>query len=345
MSIVSARRRVAWRSGLLLLGAIFAPAHHGAPPAQGQDSETPISSEASIEKALATPIDLDIDNERLDEAVRQVAAKAGIQIAIDETSLEAVDASIQDHATLKSKGLRLDSALDLCLRPLKLAFTIRDGSLVICNDDEAADLVRVYAVGDLINSPGAIGSSSPQRSQPPDFDSLIDTITSVIEPDTWDDAGGPGAISDQPGAAPANDALVVMNTWRVHKKIERLLADLRAVSLAPPAAPPASPDLVVRVYRLSSPEERADRGGATVPREPDEVGRLVQELVEPGRWKPGQVRVFKNVLVIRQAADVHARVLALLLEMGIMQPDPNLIGRMGGMGGAGGVVPLGGGMF
>ena len=57
----------------------------------------------------------------------------------------------------------------------------------------------------------------------PDFDSLIELLTSTIRPDTWSDTGGPGAIEK----FPTNLSLVITQTQEVHEQIADLLAQLR----------------------------------------------------------------------------------------------------------------------
>ncbi|MEX2561195.1 MAG: hypothetical protein WD403_14835, partial [Pirellulales bacterium] len=66
--------------------------------------------------------------------------------------------------------------------------------------------------------PGGLGGAVE-----PDFDSLIELITSTIAPTTWDDVGGPGAIQEFEG----NLTLVVSQTQEVHEEIAELLAQLR----------------------------------------------------------------------------------------------------------------------
>lgn len=79
---------------------------------------------------------------------------------------------------------------------------------------------------------------------------------------------------------------------------------------------------MVRVYRIASPEQRAKYRGAASPRDPEDVGRLIEQTIEPGHWKPGQLRVFKNRIIVRQTSDVQDQVLAFLLEMGYVRPPP-----------------------
>ena len=56
-----------------------------------------------------------------------------------------------------------------------------------------------------------------------DFDTLIELITTTIDPDTWEEVGGQGTIA----GFPTNLSLVVQQTQEVHNKIADLLAQLR----------------------------------------------------------------------------------------------------------------------
>jgi hypothetical protein len=56
----------------------------------------------------------------------------------------------------------------------------------------------------------------------PDLKGLAETIQTVVAPDTWKDAGGPGAIR----AIPDSYALAVLQTRDVHDQVLRLLREL-----------------------------------------------------------------------------------------------------------------------
>jgi general secretion pathway protein D len=66
--------------------------------------------------------------------------------------------------------------------------------------------------------PGGMGGAAMA-----DFDSLINLITSTVEPDQWDDVGGPGTIEQ----FDTNLSLVIRQTEEVHEQIVDLLAQLR----------------------------------------------------------------------------------------------------------------------
>lgn len=75
------------------------------------------------------------------------------------------------------------------------------------------------------------GPPAPMRSGPgglgggpqPDFDALIELITTTIAPTTWDEVGGPGSIAP----FETNLSLVISQTQEVHDQIADLLEQLR----------------------------------------------------------------------------------------------------------------------
>jgi general secretion pathway protein D len=73
-------------------------------------------------------------------------------------------------------------------------------------------------IGPMGFGPGGLGGGTMA-----DFDSLIDLITTTIEPTSWDTVGGPGAISQ----FETNLSLVVSQTQEVHEQLVDLLEQLR----------------------------------------------------------------------------------------------------------------------
>ncbi len=72
--------------------------------------------------------------------------------------------------------------------------------------------------GNLGSGPGGMGGGVQA-----DFDPLIELITSTIEPDSWQDVGGPGSIS----GFDTNLSLVVSQRQDIHERIADLLEQLR----------------------------------------------------------------------------------------------------------------------
>lgn len=54
-----------------------------------------------------------------------------------------------------------------------------------------------------------------------DMDTLIDAITTIVEPSTWDEVGGPGSV------APIGGALAIAQTAAVHAKVQEFLDSLK----------------------------------------------------------------------------------------------------------------------
>jgi hypothetical protein len=65
------------------------------------------------------------------------------------------------------------------------------------------------------NAAPVVGCGSVARAQP--FNPLINLITTTVEPNTWEEFGGPGAIAEYKGL------LAIAQTDEVHEKVERLL--------------------------------------------------------------------------------------------------------------------------
>ena len=82
---------------------------------------------------------------------------------------------------------------------------------------------RLAPLGAAKSSTASPGPGSLGGGAQPDFDSLIDLITSTIKPTTWDGVGGPGSIMP----FETNLSIVVSQTQDVHEEIVDLLEQLR----------------------------------------------------------------------------------------------------------------------
>ena len=93
------------------------------------------------------------------------------------------------------------------------------------------------------------GRASPGSGQY-DFEEVIQSITTGIDPLSWEEVGGNGSICEFTGNGIA--ALVISQPWQTHEKIERLLAQLRRTrhrGLPRPAAkPPTSGGIGLRGF-------------------------------------------------------------------------------------------------
>lgn len=76
--------------------------------------------------------------------------------------------------------------------------------------------------GGFRDGPLGTGSSSMERATGLDLDSVMEMITSTVEPITWGEVGGQGNIEV------LGNSLVINQTLQVHRKIEAMLSEVRA---------------------------------------------------------------------------------------------------------------------
>ncbi|WP_158265449.1 general secretion pathway protein GspD [Blastopirellula marina] len=268
--------------------------------------------EVEIRKALKTKVDVKFERQSLQSVMETLGNMAGINVQLDPRGLQAEGVTYDTEITISmQQAVRLESALNHILEPLRLSYVIRDEALVITSESFRSRNVyqKVYSVADLVlpipnfvpsynmGLPGAIkaayesqgltggGSAIPGGGSPaplfaqnqdmtnpnvlaqlpqggfipgltgsgqtvsgqpqgnmgfgpgggiggpggfgggvqPDFDSLIELITTTVEPDSWEELGGPGSVA--PFAT--NLSLVVSQTQEVHDRLADLLAQLR----------------------------------------------------------------------------------------------------------------------
>ncbi len=187
---------------------------------------TPTSSaELTILEALTHPTSLDFIEEPLQGVVDYWKEEHGIEIQIGCRALEDIGLSTDEPVTRRLDGVSFRSALDLVLGDFDLTWTIDSEVLLITtpDEDEQRQPIKVYDVADLV----VCRDADDQRWD--DFDALVDTITSIVAPDTWEETtGGSGNIAGQSfGSA---KVLVIRQSYQVHLEIARLLDTIRSVA-------------------------------------------------------------------------------------------------------------------
>lgn len=172
---------------------------------------------ATLERALQRQTKPAFDNTPLADVVAYYSHEFDVNIVLNAKGLAdaAVDPSAPVSWTLH-KPVTLEAALHLILEEFDLTFVIQDEVLKITSKDKADECrtSEVYPVGDLIGPP------------PGSFGTIIQVITSSVNPDSWDDVGGPNPdIQVGPGYC-----LVITQTREGHAEIRNLLAKIRATA-------------------------------------------------------------------------------------------------------------------
>jgi hypothetical protein len=215
-----------WRLlSLALAASCFAPACLAQTSLRLGDMQ---ADEERFEQALARRGSLEVVEAPLKDVVEKLSSQFQVPIVLKAKKLEEAGVNVDTHVTWLLASMPLESILDLMLDELDLDFTVRNHVILITTpeDLESPDMMdnRIYPVRDLVlyRVPGT--KDDPHRYAA-DYDSLIDLITTTVEPEAWVDVGGPGSIKEFDNAG----ALVISQTRRVHREIAQLLATLRRV--------------------------------------------------------------------------------------------------------------------
>ncbi len=178
--------------------------------------------EARISASLTKRLSLHHDKTPLNDVMRDIAAKAGINIMLDSGALEEVGITSSTPISIDVDGILLKSALNLILEPFRLSYTIDNEVLKITSVSRSHGnlIVVAYPVADL-----ASGTGHCQDGAQMDLGGLAKTITQVINPASWQEGGGQGVIRPYPKTS----SLVVRQNADAHKQIEALLTGMRAL--------------------------------------------------------------------------------------------------------------------
>lgn len=204
------------------------------------------ADEERLEQSLARRGSLHVVDAPLHEVISSLSEQFQTPIHLSAKSLEEAGVNIDTPVTRHIESVPLESLLRLVLDDLDLDFTIRNNVILVSTPEnlESPDMMemRIYPVRDLVmwRVPGA---KEEAPSWEADYDSLIEVITTTIEPESWTDVGGPGSIREFENSA----SIVVSQTRRAHREIEKLLATLRkarelqGISSLPPPQTASSP--------------------------------------------------------------------------------------------------------
>lgn len=171
-----------------------------------------------IDAVLAKPVTMNFVDTPLRDIAQFIADETGLPITLTK---KIEDAGVQPDqpVTTSARNISLESFLNKMLADINLTIIVKNETLNITTIEDAQSpenmVTKVYPVADLVRTPDGQY----------DFDPLIDLITSTIEPDSWQDVGGPGSINGYYDAA----SLVFSQRRDIHQQIEALLTTLRRV--------------------------------------------------------------------------------------------------------------------
>jgi len=167
--------------------------------------------DAEITAALTRTVDCEFVDTPLVDAVDFIAKHLGYPVFIDEQSLDEIGLGTDETVNLSVKNFQLEHLLKQMLSQLGITHMVIDGNVKITTPERAESNLQtcIYPVGDLFPSSSA------------SHDSVMALLTSVVEPDSWDAAGGAGTIDS------LGSSLVISQNYHVHQQVEDLLDVLR----------------------------------------------------------------------------------------------------------------------
>ncbi|MGB8853512.1 MAG: PEGA domain-containing protein [Pirellulales bacterium] len=172
-----------------------------------------------IDDLLAKPVDLSFSEVSLHDVAAGIEQAVGCDVSFDRLPLDGVDLNEPRVAT-QSHRTPLASFLNRMLHDHDLDWTVQDGGIEITTREAASTnlFTHMHDVSDLCDEAN-------------ELQTLIDVVTSVIAPETWEQAGGEGVISMDL----TNDAasLVVRQTLAVQREITGFLDRLRRLESQP----------------------------------------------------------------------------------------------------------------
>lgn len=176
-------------------------------PAKLHHMEQPPSVQR-IEAALESQSQFEFVDTPLSDAMEFIARQHEITILLDKVALTDVGIPVDEPVDLIIHDVRLDSALNLLLRPLELDYILRDETLTITTDEVAENTLetRVY---NLRHFPQMAG------------DGIDEILEDSIPGAAWkanDSVGGTVHMIE--------GGMVVTQTQRVHRQIVELLQQL-----------------------------------------------------------------------------------------------------------------------
>jgi hypothetical protein len=183
--------------------------------------------EAAITKALDKTIAVDIKGVPIEQAVRDLAHLISVPVEFDRERIKDDGVSLDTPVTLNVPQITLRSALRLMFEHEQLAFLVANETLLVTTSQSAADMLetRIYDVSDLVLTRDA---KVPGRA---DFTSLMNVISTCVQPDSWENLSGSGSI--MPISSGALRSIAVRQMQDVHDQVARILADLRKARRLP----------------------------------------------------------------------------------------------------------------
>jgi hypothetical protein len=173
----------------------------------------------------------------LDYVLSDLRRRTGLNVHVQSRELDREGIQLDKPVSITLRNLPagrvLRAVLDAAGGDAQLQYEVQGGAVVVSTDAALARrmVLRTYLVRDLL--PAVRTAAEPLRRQ--SIGVLVNCIRDTVFPDSWEENGGEGKISDSDGI------LVVRNGFQVHDQLRALLDALRTVPTGGSVPVPSSP--------------------------------------------------------------------------------------------------------
>lgn len=218
---------------------------HNALASEGITTDTPVTLDLEQPIQLRSALNIMLSQLRLSYVIQDEVLKITSEQTRDSNTFHKVyyvaDLVVPIPNFVPSYNLGLPGAIREAMNGAPYGGFARGAPLSIAANEQqnlgpqvTSPVADTVMAQQMLNMPGMSSGGRPPQSMGAgpgglgggviaDFDTLIELITTTVEPDSWDEVGGPGTIAD----FPTNLSLVISQTQEVHEKISDLLEQLR----------------------------------------------------------------------------------------------------------------------
>lgn len=219
--------------------------------------------EARAEAALSRQVSVDFVDTPLRDFAAEIRRLAGVNCVLKIVQLAEATIQVDHPVNVTLSNVSIDTVLRHALRAIELSYLVEDGVVLITSREDSQQpqnlVTRIYPVRDLV-----VTHSMANNRARFDFMPLMDLITSTVEPDSWQDVGGPASVAGSGNS----DILVIVQRRDIHERIGALLSTLRKVRRIQNLSPlsPSNPAAVAEMPtgKLSRSLPVRSRGSSSV---------------------------------------------------------------------------------
>ncbi len=156
---------------------------------------------------------------------------------------------------------------------------------------------------------GPMTSSRSTKANRIDMGSLIEAITTIVEPASWDEVGGPGAIS------PIGGALAIRQTEAIQVEVQEFLEALKRESGTQQVLTTVATWLSLTAEQLAAIQSKTETGAPTAAGMPVDAAALAALPAEAIRYR-GQITCFNGQTVYLVSGNIESAIVSAIPVVG-----------------------------